>query len=590
MNRISINLDLLRNKVINSAIISISILIFPVLLFSTIRYFEYGWQNYFTVYLVELFCILLLLFSRNRTSLRFKAHAVAVVSITFGLIGTSIFSLSGGNFQSIIGIIIITLLYGQRIGLYYAVVAILGYGVIGMLILNGIIVREMDFNLFNYSLYPWLNAVSLYAVIALLIVYSIGLFYKYIVGALNEVIQTKEKLTLLNSELMENKQILEDRNQVLNQLNNEYLDNQVKFKTIFDIVQVGISITDERGNIVDCNKASNTILGNTRKEHLSLNLISEDWDVLRHDNTPMQSDEFPGVLAMKNKLPISNIVMGIKNKEGKIVWLNVDAIPLNIEGYGVVLSFSDITQIKEAEEKLIKYSSELNILNSDKDRFMRILAHDLKSPFTSLIGFSSLLLKNIQDFDLETIRQQIEIIHNTSKETYEMLEELLLWLKSQSGQIVYSPKEMGFYEICDEVVQSLKIGAKDKDISLISHCFNDNVRIFVDPNITKTILRNLISNAIKFSMPGGEVSVSHQTINNEIVVSVADKGIGISEQDINLIWNPLQSIKTVGTLGERGTGLGLSICKDLIEKQGGKIWVESVVGQGSNFKFTLPLV
>ncbi|MDD4829788.1 MAG: PAS domain-containing sensor histidine kinase [Bacteroidales bacterium] len=590
MNRIGINLDLLRNKVINSAIISISVLIFPVLLFSTIRLFEFGWQNYFTVYLVELFCILFLLFSRKRTSLGFKAHAVAILSITFGLIGTSIFSLSGGNFQSIIGIIIITLLYGRRIGLYYAGVGILGYGVIGMLILNGVIKRGMDFNLFNYSLYPWLNAVSLYAVIVLLIIYSIGLFYKYIVGALNEVIQTKEKLTLLNSELMENKQILEDRNWVLSQLNNEYLDNQVKFKTIFDIVQVGISITDERGNIVDCNKASNTILGNTREEHLSLNLFSEDWDVLRHDNTPMERGEFPGVWAMENKLPISNVHMGVKGKEGKIIWINVDAIPLNIEGYGVVMSFSDITQIKEAEEKLIKYSSELNILNSDKDKFMRILAHDLKSPFTSLIGFSSLLLKNINDFDTETIREQIEIIHNTSNQTYEMLEEILLWLKSQSGQIVYSPKEMGFYEICDEVVLSLEIMAKDKDISLISHCFNDNKKIFVDPNMTKTVLRNLISNAIKFSMPKGEVSVSHEVIENELVVSVADKGIGISEENINLIWNPLQSIKTVGTSGERGTGLGLSICKELIEKQGGRIWVESKIGQGSNFKFTLPLV
>ncbi|MFV0500876.1 MAG: hypothetical protein ACK5MH_04705 [Bacteroidales bacterium] len=130
MKRIGIDIDLLRNKVINSAIISIAILIFPVILTSTIRLFNHGWQSYFTVYLIELFCILFLFFTRNITTLKFKAHAVVIVSITFGLIGTSIFSLSGGNIQSIIGLLIITIVYGRRIGLYYAIIAILGYSLI----------------------------------------------------------------------------------------------------------------------------------------------------------------------------------------------------------------------------------------------------------------------------------------------------------------------------------------------------------------------------------------------------------------------------------------------------------------------------
>lgn len=219
--------------------------------------------------------------------MKFKAHAVVIVSITFGLIGTSIFSLSGGNIQSIIGLLIITIVYGRRIGLYYAIIAILGYSLIGVLTLNGVIKREMDFNLFNYGFYPWLNAVALYSVIAFLIVYSIGLFYKYIIGSLKEVIDIKEELIITNNELIENKKNLEDKNRVLNDLNKEYLNSQIKFKTIFDIVQVGISITDDKGNIIDCNKSSNIILRNTREQHLQLNLFSREWNVLRGDNTPM---------------------------------------------------------------------------------------------------------------------------------------------------------------------------------------------------------------------------------------------------------------------------------------------------------------
>ena len=589
MNEIGIDLYLLRNKIINSAIISISVLIFPVLLFSTIRLFDSGWQDYFSVYLIELFCILFLVFSRNKTSLKFKAHFIAIISILFGLIGTSIFSLSGGNFQSVIGILIITLVYGRKTGIYYSLIGILGYSIIGVLLLNGIIERKMDFNQFNYTLYPWLNAISLYSVISLLIVYTIGLFHKYIIGSLKELIGTKEELTNINNELVNNEKILERKNETLNELNKDYQENLIKLNTIFESVKIGILIVDDKGNIIDCNESSNMILGNTREDNLKLNLYESEWNVVGFDNIKMERENFPGVWALNNNESISNIVIGVGGIEGKFKWLNVDAIPLDIEGYGVVITFSDITKIKETEEKLIKYSSELNSLNIDKDRFIRILAHDLKSPFTSLIGFSSFLLESINDLDIETIKEQIELINDTSNKTYEMLEDILLWLKSQSGRIVYSPKEILFCEICIEVIRSSNLIARDKHILINSHCPNDNREIFVDINMTKTILRNLISNAMKFSMPGKEINVYQEIIDNEMVITVSDQGIGISEDNINSIWDPLNSIKTVGTSGERGTGLGLSICKEFVEKQGGRIWVESKLGEGSNFKFTMPL-
>ncbi len=589
MNKYGINLDFLRDKVINYAIISISILILPVVLFSTIRLFNYGWENYFSIYVFELLFILFLFFSRKKFSLKFKAHSVAVVSVAFGLIGTSIFSLSGGNIQSIIGILIITILFGWKVGIFYLIASITGYSIIGILILNGYIERTMDFNVFNYSLYPWLNAITLYSVIGLLIVYSIGLFYKYILGSLKEVMETKEKLTLVNNELSEHKIDLENKNLILSRLNKEYLENQIKFKTIFDIVEVGISITDEEGKIIDCNDASDKILGISRDEHLNMDLNSTDWNVVHADNTPMKNEDLPGVWALKNKEPLSNVIMGFARKGRDFIWLNVDVIPLNIEGYGVVVTFSDITESKKSEEKLIKYSKELQIMNSDKDKFIRILAHDLKGPFTSLIGFSSFLLENLKDFDIETIKEHIGIINETSNRTYEMLEDILLWLKSQSGQIVFCPKEINYHEICHEVVSASNLIAKDKNVRLQCSCFEDDRKIFADPNMTKTILRNLISNAIKFSKPEGEVNIYQEIVEDEMIITVSDNGIGISQENINLIWNPLQSFKTNGTNGEKGTGLGLSICKELVEKQGGRIWVESKLGEGSKFKFSMPL-
>ncbi|HBN05582.1 MAG TPA: hypothetical protein DD434_07310 [Bacteroidales bacterium] len=589
MNKYGINLDFLRDKVINYAIISISILILPVVLFSTIRLFNYGWENYFSIYVFELLFILFLFFSRKKFSLKFKAHSVAVVSVAFGLIGTSIFSLSGGNIQSIIGILIITILFGWKVGIFYLIASITGYSIIGILILNGYIERTMDFNVFNYSLYPWLNAITLYSVIGLLIVYSIGLFYKYILGSLKEVMETKEKLTLVNNELSEHRIDLENKNLILSRLNKEYLENQIKFKTIFDIVEVGISITDEEGKIIDCNDASDKILGISRDEHLNMDLNSTDWNVVHADNTPMKNEDLPGVWALKNKEPLSNVIMGFARKDRDFIWLNVDVIPLNIEGYGVVVTFSDITESKKSEEKLIKYSKELQIMNSDKDKFIRILAHDLKGPFTSLIGFSSFLLENLKDFDIETIKEHIGIINETSNRTYEMLEDILLWLKSQSGQIVFCPKEINYHEICHEVVSASNLIAKDKNVRLQCSCFEDDRKIFADPNMTKTVLRNLISNAIKFSKPEGEVNIYQEIVEDEMIITVSDNGIGISQENINLIWNPLQSFKTNGTNGEKGTGLGLSICKELVEKQGGRIWVESKLGEGSSFKFSMPL-
>ncbi len=260
----------------------------------------------------------------------------------------------------------------------------------------------------------------------------------------------------------------------------------------------------------------------------------------------------------------------------------------NGEIVGNVITFTNITERKAIEEQLLKYAKDLKALNSDKDKFIRILAHDLKSPFTSLIGFSELLLNNLDNLDVDTIKEYLSIINETSSKTFSLLEEILLWLNTQYGNLKFEPSKIELQELVSNITSDLKLLAESKEISLASN-ISEKIYANADTNMLRTILRNLISNSIKFTNYKGEIRINAETTNNEIIITVSDNGIGISEYNIKTIFDSLQLNSRIGTGGEKGTGLGLTICKEFVEKHGGKIWVESQVGVGSNFKFTIPL-
>lgn len=260
----------------------------------------------------------------------------------------------------------------------------------------------------------------------------------------------------------------------------------------------------------------------------------------------------------------------------------------NGEIIGAVITFTNITERKAIEKQLLKYAKDLKVLNSDKDKFIRILAHDLKSPFTSLIGFSELLLNNLNNLDVYTIKEYVSFINETSNKTFSLLEEILLWLNAQSGNLKFEPSKIEIQELISNIVSDLKLSAESKEISLVSN-ISEKIYANADTNMLRTILRNLISNAIKFTNYKGEIHINAETINNEIIITVSDNGIGISEDNIKIIFDPVQVNSRIGTGGEKGTGLGLSICKEFVEKHGGKIWIESQEFKGSDFKFTMPL-
>ena len=250
----------------------------------------------------------------------------------------------------------------------------------------------------------------------------------------------------------------------------------------------------------------------------------------------------------------------------------------NDELLAVVINLSGL---KKSELRLKKYTEELLSLNADKDRFLSVLSHDLKSPFNSLLGFSELLLKNYDTYDANKIKGQIKLIHDIAFKAYDMLEDLLMWSSSQSGKLPFNPEHFVFSDLCSTVRASVDNMAKTKNISI--DCIGEeNLVVYADKNMLSTILRNLLSNAIKFSYKNTERK------EQGIRIVVADEGIGISIGDQKNLWDTGKLHSASGTQGESGTGFGLLICKEFVEKHGGEIWMESGLEKGSNFMFFLP--
>jgi signal transduction histidine kinase/ligand-binding sensor domain-containing protein len=240
------------------------------------------------------------------------------------------------------------------------------------------------------------------------------------------------------------------------------------------------------------------------------------------------------------------------------------------------------------EKSVAIKTTELFELNASKDKFFSIIAHDLRNPFNNIIGFSELLIEDIKSGDHSRNEKYAGMINISAVQTLRLLENLLEWANSQTGKIPFKPQPIKLGELLNEEFSMLNDLAVRKKIELKSS-LTDNLMIMADKNMVLTILRNLISNAIKFTHKNGKVEVSARIKNKNAEISVSDNGIGMTKDTIAKIFRIDTTLSTRGTENEKGTGLGLFLCKEFIEKHGGKIWVESESGKGSIFKFLLPL-
>jgi len=247
----------------------------------------------------------------------------------------------------------------------------------------------------------------------------------------------------------------------------------------------------------------------------------------------------------------------------------------------------DITSRKSSEEKLVRSEQQLREANATKDKFFSIIAHDLRSPFNSLVGFSELLYEDYDQFEPDEIKEFINQIYISSVNSLKLLDNLLQWAKSQTGGITAIPEQLDISILVLETIGLLKSSANSKKIK-IRQDLQPGCIAWADGSMVRTILRNLVSNAIKFTYPEGEIGIKSTILDNYVRIDISDNGVGIREIDQELIFKVDQKFRSLGTANEQGTGLGLILCKEFVEKNAGEIGLESTEGKGSTFYFTLP--
>lgn len=245
--------------------------------------------------------------------------------------------------------------------------------------------------------------------------------------------------------------------------------------------------------------------------------------------------------------------------------------------------------LQEANDKVNRQNIELQNLNATKDKFFSIISHDLKGPLNSLTSFSSLLINHTDSLSKEEIQMMATDLDKSIKNLFALLENLLEWSRSQTGNIEFKPEVFDVAAILDENINLLRPQAQGKNITLISENISEHLALAHKPSIN-TVVRNLISNAIKFTPEGGRITMALKRNNKEVIVSITDTGVGMPAEVLEKLFRIDTKHSTKGTANEKGTGLGLILCKEFVEKNNGRIWVTSKPEFGSTFYFTLPLV
>ncbi|MCB2221160.1 MAG: HAMP domain-containing histidine kinase [Bacteroidetes bacterium] len=252
------------------------------------------------------------------------------------------------------------------------------------------------------------------------------------------------------------------------------------------------------------------------------------------------------------------------------------------------IKLPDDSNLTKPQQKTIGNEEELRLLNATKDKFFSIIAHDLKNPFNSLLGFSDLLMNDFESYDKAEIKRFIQIIHESSKHGFNLLENLLQWSRAQTGRIAFIPENLNIKDMIMGCIDLLQPIADKKQIK-IYHDLPNDMAATGDIEMLSTVFRNLISNAIKFTPTQGRIKIKARKLSQRIEISVIDTGIGIPPEKIPDLFRIDKQVSSLGTSNEKGTGLGLILCKEFIDKHKGIIKVRSERKNGSEFKVFLPL-
>jgi len=348
----------------------------------------------------------------------------------------------------------------------------------------------------------------------------------------------------------------------------------VAYDTLFENMSDGVIVTDNEYRIIDINPVAgrlfqlNNSVGNTVKKLFTGYPEISDFIYSTHSGS--------NVLSLK--------------VEDRFFWLDIRVTAL-INSYkkqsGKLIVIRDITENKKSELELAESERKYRNLNDAKDKFIRILSHDLKSPFQGMLGLSKMLSEEIEDLSKDEIREFSHELNLSIQSQFGLLEDLLSLSKVQNEKIILLKKQINVSKEINNLFKLFEMFALSKHIQILNN-INDDVSINADPDMFRIMLRNLISNALKFTPPGGTVSISTVKTIDEVTFIVEDNGIGIAAKDIPKLFRLDHHFTTKGTANEKGTGFGLILCKEVMEKHEGKIWLESEVGKGSKFCFSFP--
>lgn len=361
------------------------------------------------------------------------------------------------------------------------------------------------------------------------------------------------------------------------------LASEIRYRRLFESAKDGILILNAyNGQIIDVNPYLIEILGYSFDEFLGKEL----WEIGIFKNI---EDSKAAFVELQNKGFIRFEDMPLETKSGKPINVEYVSNVYLVDKVKVIqCNIRNITERKNAELRLKESEKRLLELNATKDKFFSIIAHDLKSPFTSIIGLSELLAEQVGRKDYDGIEEYANMIQSSSWRAMDLLTNLMEWSRSQTGRIEFNPVSINMAELIDEVSELLNVAAKQKNIT-ISKDLPGGLTLFADRLMINTVLRNLISNAVKYTNNGGTIEISAVLKEKELEVSVKDNGIGLKKEALDKLFHIEESVSTPGTQDEEGTGLGLILCKDFVSKHGGKIRAESEPGNGSRFVFTIPV-
>jgi PAS domain S-box-containing protein len=373
-------------------------------------------------------------------------------------------------------------------------------------------------------------------------------------------------------------------NEILEKSNfeNALRESEERFRLLFELSPQPISLTEkETGLIIDVNHQMEILSGFTKDEvigntSLEIKIISED-------------DRKKILHQLKISPKALGIDIDLHSKDGKAINCLIYSHLVTIHKKNILISvFSDITEMKKNQEALKLSEEQLRELNSTKDKFFSIIAHDLMNPFNAMIGFTELLIESIKSDKNEEGLNYAHFIDYSSRRIFDLLQNLLIWSRTQSGKIAFTPSDIKVAELVTNSIEVLKGVAFSKNIE-ITIDIQETDTMFVDHNMIGTVIRNLVSNAIKFSDTASKVKISVQKNGTHYLICVVDSGVGIEAQQMKELFVFDKTVSSIGTDGELGIGLGLVLCKDFVNAHGGEIWAESEPGKGSSFCFTIPV-